>query len=149
MKLCDIALNESRSLDDLKSSSGYHEEFPSIAGVWADTFLRLLRYEAPYEGKKSAKAFSDKVESFFTNKYGTMVYYKGDERLIAKVYNSTWDALENDPSVTNIKDQIRQTSLDLNRLRKAGKIAPEGSHSYETDFWSDQQEKDDYMGRDR
>lgn len=147
MKVHEILTEDAFS--DAKAESGYHTEFPSINGIWLDTFVHMLRHESPYRGKRSASAFADKVEQFYDSRFGKMVYYKGDENIISRLYNTISDKLDEDSSIDNIKTLIHQTTMRLNRLRKMGTIAPEGSHSYETDFWADQREKDDYMGRER
>lgn len=149
MKLHDIILNEMNSFSDTKRDNGYNETFLPIDGIWTDTILRLLRYEPPYKSDPAAKGFSDKVEQFFDRKYGNMIYHKGDEDEISIVFDSNWNSLEADSSIANIKDRITQTTHALNKLAKAGTIAPEGSHKFETDFWLDQREKEDYMRRRR
>jgi len=145
MKLDDILILEYDSFDDAKERSGYHQEFPSVEGIWADTVLRLLRVEQPYKDNPSARSFSTKVENFFNSKFGNMVYHKGDQNIIDQTTDSVMNTLEADSSVENVKQTIRKLTMALNRLVKDHVIAPAGAHNYETDFWMDQREKNDYM----
>lgn len=145
MKLNDILLMEDDKFGINKRESGYHQAFPYVSEMWTDTILSRLR-EDPYARNKSVEKFAHKVEEFFYNKFGSMVYYRGDESIINGVIDDISSSLDLDGSMTNIKKNIKNLSTALHQLIRRKIVAPEGAHQEETDFWMNQREKNDYMG---
>lgn len=130
------------SFSDTKRDTGYHDTFIPINVTWLDGPLHFLRNEPSFTKMPKADAFADKVESFFNNKFGDMVYHKKDDSVISDIINANWTELQKNPTPDQMKLQIKFTNRALHDLKRRNVIAPEGSHSEETDFWADQGDKD-------
>lgn len=146
MKLFNIL--KEKTLDQLKMDADYHTEFLSIDSVWEDGILYFLRYEEPYQSNSKAINFSNKIENFFNRKYGKMVVHHDDFGVIDGITNNNRNVIKKDMSVNTIKQCIKSTVQILNKLHKDEIISPEGSHPYETDFWLNKREKEEFMSGD-
>ena len=131
---------------ELKSRYGYYNEFFPVSSVWLDSIVHVLKYEEPYKSNLNARKFAEKVNNFFQNKFGNMVYHKSDEKYINKLMDSNLNNLKQNTSFEQIKDQIKFTNSALHKLKRMDIVAPEGAHREEMDFWVNQREKDYYMG---
>jgi hypothetical protein len=139
MKIDDIFEN----LSDAKMKSDYYDAFIPVNVVWLDGIVHYLRFE--FNDEKSAH----RVEEFFNSRFGNMVYYRGDDKVISGIIDTNWKKLKENPTPEQIKEQIKYTNKSLYQLLKRGIIAPEGGHNEETDFWLNQNEKQQYMRRER
>jgi hypothetical protein len=115
--------------------------------VWLDGILHFLRYEAPFSNNPKAQKFAKKVENFFSQRFGDMVYHKKDDSKIGEIINANWKELQKNPTSDQIKLQISFTNQQLQALKRSRVIAPEGAHPEETDFWADQTDKSRIMTR--
>lgn len=140
MKLLKELLNESFS--DTKRASGYYDTFVPVTVVWLDGVLHFLRYEEPFKSNLKAQQFADKVDQFFNERFGGMVYHMKDDKIIGNIIDHNLRELHKNPTSDQIKLQVSFTNQQLNNLKRKGIIALEGAHPEETDFWADQTNKE-------